>query len=159
MPRLAVHTVIGFGRGCLEVKAYLARPPAGTISVLTAGELSYGYAEPLVGFPLLLLLPGNAGWVIEGAINLLHLSEGQAQAWLDDVEAGLQLTLLDATTGMVLLRRTVLTPPAFAQQLCLSLAQQRAQARTAQVAAEVYELLRRDHAPEQLLDYAILYSA
>jgi hypothetical protein len=159
MPAVPVHTVIGFGRGGLEVKAYLVQPPAGAVAALGAGELTYGYVEPLAGFPLLLLLPGAGRWVIEGAINMLRLPECQAQAWLGDVEGGLHLTLYDAATHTVLLRRTVPTPPAFAQQLREGLGQQRAEARTAQVADEVYELLRRDHAPEQLLAQATLYSA
>lgn len=152
-----VYTAIKLLPGLLEISIFVQQPPASWAQALATGKLTYGLVEPLPGFPLLLLLPGNCGLVVEAGIKLLRLPPAQAQAWLSEAPITLHLALLDATTNVVVAARQVPTVPEFGHQLRQSLAQQQSQARTPEVANDVYQLLEQAYEPRELLNQATLF--
>jgi len=155
MPAVSAHAMVSFEPGRLDVTLFVGHSPPAALAQWRTGPLEYGWVEPLTGFPLLLLASG--GWRIEAGVNLLRGPASAAQAWLSDPGAELRVVLLDAATADILVERTVSTGATFNHGLRDCLATQRTQARTAQVADEVFQMLQQASDSHELLRQATLY--
>lgn len=152
MPAVAAFPIVDFQAERLAVTWFTPQAPACTVARLQTGTLEYGWVQPLAGFPFLLLDIG--GCLLQAGLNLLRVPASAVRAWLGDPGAELHLVLLDAGSATTLAERTV---PAFSKELRDCLTVQGDQARTVQVADEVFQLLQQAHAPGELLSQATLY--
>lgn len=142
LPPVVSHIHVAYESRQLKLTLHAPRLTPELLRGVTDGSVQVGLAEPIAGFPLLLLELASAG-SLEVGLNLrAGLPKAHCRnAWLLGCKLGLQLQLTDARLGRPATSQALALPPAFSAEVRRKLAQQVTQYRDAGTVAGTYQLL------------------